>query len=251
MTANWPKLILKNFDRASHSYNQGASLQIFFSDKLAKYCSKQIIEPGLWVDLGSGTGLLADAIEKNNPNQRVLRVDGSKRMLQQHSHNKSTQLFNLNDGLPKWKEPPKLLASSFTLHWLNHPEKRLKEWFAALAPGGWLALALPVKGSFPEWHNAAKRANVTCTAITFPCQNSLLKAIPKKHIKFHTVEIYYQEKPRITSLLKPLVQVGAQASPHQMLTIREWRKLEASWSLSSKRNCFKLSWSIQILLARK
>ena len=79
---------------------------------------------------------------------------------------KSTkQLWDINDGLPKWSTKPNLLASSFVLHWLNNPQKQLKEWFNSLSLDGWIALAIPIKGSFPEWYEAAEKANLTCTAL--------------------------------------------------------------------------------------
>ena len=58
------KSVLENFDNASYKYNNGASLQKVFAKKLAKQCTKRRVNPGLWVDLGSGTGLLANELEK-------------------------------------------------------------------------------------------------------------------------------------------------------------------------------------------
>ncbi len=251
MTANWQKRIIKNFDASSYKYNKEAHLQKLFSKKLAEQCTQRLILPGLWVDLGSGTGLLANELEQRNPNQSVLRVDGSKNMLTQHLNNKSTMLFDLNFGLPRWETPPTLIASSFALHWLAEPEKKLQEWFAALAPGGLLTIVLPVEGTFPEWHNAAKRANVICTAMKFPSHNSLLNAIKKPNIRFQKLETFTQEAPKVSALLKPLVEIGGQTSPYQSLSISEWRRLQQSWMLSQKSNVPKLTWLIQMLLAQK
>ena len=160
MANNWEELVISNFGKSSCQYNNSAFLQKLYANKLVEYCSKQPIKPGLWVDLGSGTGFLADALEETNPHQEVIRVDGSQHMLQKHDSNKQTELFDLSYGLPNFKESPTLIASNFALHWLPKPHETLEEWFNALAPQGWLAIALPVKGSFPEWHEAAKNANL-------------------------------------------------------------------------------------------
>ncbi len=251
MTKHWQKLVIENFDNASIQYNKKACLQRFFAQKLAEQCAKRFIQPGLWVDLGSGTGLLANELEKRYPMQSVVRVDGSKGMLIQHSAKKPTKLFNLNHGLPQLEQPPTLIASSFALHWLNKPEKKLQEWFSALAPGGWLAVVLPVKGSFPEWHNAAKLAKVKCTAMLFPSHNSLLNAVKATNIRYQKLERFTQEAPKVTSLLKPFIEVGAHTSSFPSLRISEWKQLQYYWSLSQKDNVPRLTWLVQILLVQK
>ena len=251
MSKNWQNLIVKNFDEASYRYTSVATIQKFYAAKLAKYCSNFSVPSGLWVDLGSGTGLLANALEEIKPNQSVVRVDGAENMLIGHPKAKPTKIFNLNNGLPDLIKPPALIASSFVLHWLNKPEERLKEWFSALAPGGWLAISCPIRGSFPEWHDAATKANVKCTALPLPSQNSLLNGINQENIRFNKIETFTQEAPRVTSLLKQFVQFGAQSTPHKSLTVSQWRELQKSWLISKSTYHPKLTWFIQVLLAQK
>ncbi len=251
MAENLEQLIISNFDEASCTYNNHAYLQKLYAIKLTDHCAKQIIKPGLWLDLGSGTGFLADALEAKKPRQSVVRIDGSQRMLKQQDNSKQTILFNLSSGLPSFKESPTLIASNFALHWLENPKERLEEWFTALAPQGWLAIALPVEGSFPEWHDAAKKANVNCTAMSFPAHDSLIEGINRENIKLQKVEYFTQEAPKVNYLLKPLVRVGAQTTPHSALTIRQWRRIYKSWEISSENYFPKLTWLIQILLIQK
>ena len=49
-----------------------------------KYIKQLNIQKGEWLDLGSGTGLLADEIEKEFSNKKVSRIDFSKKMLQKN-----------------------------------------------------------------------------------------------------------------------------------------------------------------------
>ena len=165
----WSSQVNKNFNEAALSYDESASIQKSTALKLAKICSHHSIKHGLWVDLGSGTGLLAKSLEDIHPNQYVVRLDNSKKMIDQHSEKSVKQLWDLNNGLPKWSKKPYLLASSFVLHWLDNPQKKLEEWFNSLSLDGWIALAIPIKGSFPEWYEAAEKANLTCTALDLPC----------------------------------------------------------------------------------
>ena len=64
MATHWEKLVISNFGAASYTYDQNAYLQKLYANKLTEYCSKQIINAGIWLDLGSGTGFLADALQE-------------------------------------------------------------------------------------------------------------------------------------------------------------------------------------------
>jgi len=212
MQKTWSSKVNKNFNEAALSYNESASIQKSTALKLAKICSHHSIKHGLWVDLGSGTGLLAKSLEDLHPNQYVMRLDNSKKMINQHPETSVKQLWDLNDGLPKWSKKPNLLASSFVLHWLDNPQKKLKEWLNSFSLDGWIALAIPIKGSFPEWYEAAEKAGLTCTALDLPSYDSLIKVVPKQSILYTKIEIIKQTAKKVTSLLKPMIKVGAQSS---------------------------------------
>ena len=251
MQKTWSSLVNTSFNEAALSYNESASIQKSTALKLAKICSNHSIRHGLWVDLGSGTGLLAKSLEDLHPNQHVMRLDNSEKMLDQHSEKSIKQLWDLNNGLPKWSKKPNLLASSFVLHWLDNPQKQLKEWFNSLSLNGWLALAIPIKDSFPEWHEAAEKANLTCTALDLPLHDSLTSVVPNKSIIYNKIEIFKQSADKATSLLKPIIKIGAQSSYKEQLSISDWRRLLSFWPISNKDKQVSLSWSIQFLLIKR
>ncbi len=251
MTETWQTLIKKNFEEAASNYSVQAKLQKRFAWLLAQECAKQPIPKGIWADLGTGTGFLAEALEACNPNQSVIRIDNSAEMLARHNPKKSSQLWDLNLGLPAWSSRPTLIASSFALHWLQNPQSRLAEWFQALAPGGWLAIAVPIQGSFPEWEKAANRARVHCTALPLPSKKSLLKAVSPAPIKFQTSQRFTQSDQKVHNLLKPIVNTGAHASPYKPLNVGSWRRLQQAWPRSKTDQCLKLTWLIQLLLVQR
>ena len=251
MQKTWSSQVNKNFNEAALSYNESASIQKSTALKLAKICSNHSIKYGLWVDLGSGTGLLAKSLEDIHPNQYVVRLDNSKKMIDQHSEKSVKQLWDLNNGLPKWSKKPNLLASSFVLHWLDNPQKKLKEWLNSLSLDGWIALAIPIKGSFPEWYEAAEKANLICTALDLPSNDSLIKVVPKQSILYNKIEVIKQTDKKATSLLKPMIKVGAQSSQKSRLSISDWRHLLSFWPISNKDKQVSLSWSIQFLLIKR
>ena len=251
MQKTWSHQVNKNFNEAALNYNESASIQKSTALELAKICSHHSIKHGLWIDLGSGTGLLAKSLEDLHPNQYVVRLDNSQKMINQHSEKSSKQVWNLNDGLPQWYRKPNLLASSFVLHWLSNPQEQLKNWFDSLSSDGWIALAIPIKGSFPEWYEAAAQADLTCTALDLPAYDSLVRVVPHGNILYNKVEILTQTEEKATSLLKPIIKVGAQSSQKEQLSISDWRHLLSYWPFFNKDKQVSLSWSIQFLLIKR
>tara|TARA_B100000214_G_scaffold369349_1_gene342269 strand:+ start:548 stop:1303 length:756 start_codon:yes stop_codon:yes gene_type:complete len=251
MQTKWSSLIKKNFNEAALNYNNSAYIQKITALKLAKICSQHPIQHGLWVDLGSGTGLLAKSLEAHYSNQYVLRLDYSKKMIDQHPESRPKQIWDLNNGLPKWSKKPNLLASSFVLHWLDNPGEQLRKWFNSLSSQGWIALAIPIQGSFPEWYFAAAKANVTCTALNLPSYDSLNKVVPNKNIIYNKIETIKQSADKATSLLKPMIKIGAQSSKKKQLSISDWRHLLSYWPIENKNQLFNLSWSVQFLLIKR
>ncbi len=251
MQKTWSSIVNANFNEAALNYNESAAIQKSTALKLAEICSNNPIKNGLWVDLGSGTGLLAKSLEDLHPKQYVLRLDNSKKMIDQHSEKSTKQLWDLNKGLPKWSEKPSLLASSFVLHWLDNPQLQLKTWFNSLSSDGWLALAIPIKGSFPEWYEAAEQAGLVCTALELPSHDSLIRVVPNQSILYNKIEIIRQTAERATSLLKPMIKVGAHSSNKEQLSISDWRRLLSLWPAFNKDKKVSLSWSIQFLLIKR
>ena len=147
MSNTWGTKVLKSFDSAAPHYNRAARLQTAMAWRLAGHCQRLPIPSGRWLDLGSGTGLLADAIEQRNPGTVVERIDGSPSMLAQNSRPTHTQQWDLNEPFQSGDDAPTLIASSFCLHWLSDPGTTLRHWFECLAPGGWLVVARSPSGN--------------------------------------------------------------------------------------------------------
>ncbi len=85
----------------------------------------------------------------------------------------------------------------------------------------------------------------------FPSHEFLTEGIRIEKIKLRKLERFTQEASKITSLLKPLVTVGAQTTPFPSLTISQWRRVHQAWDISTDNLFPKLTWLIQILLIQK
>ena len=250
MNAGWSRTVLREFDASARHYDALATLQHAMARRLAERCRRTEILSGFWVDLGSGTGQLAAALEAIRPGQTVLRVDGSSAMLRQHPSAAATERFDLSEGLPVWSQPPTLLASSFVLHWLPEPERQLRLWWDALAPGGVLALSVPIRGSFPQWHAAAMEADVPCTALPLPDAQQLLAAIPTSAIQLQRQLRFTQTAADPLRLLRPMAELGAGATSAPQLSAAAWRRLLRAWPEASGRSV-RLSWRILLVLLRR
>ena len=248
---NWGDSVLRRFDQSAQNYNAAATLQHAVAGQLADHCRQHIVPGGLWVDLGSGTGHLAEALEARFPDQRVLRLDGSEAMLRQQPISADTQRWDLRGPLPQWQEAPSLLASSFCLHWLPESGQVLEHWLNQLRPGGWLAVALPVDGCFPQWHRAAEACGIPCTAIAFPEQKALLNSVTGDQIRLNSVMHCHAFAETLPKLLKPLRRVGADCSPGPSLPIRDWRALQQAWPDHDGEGQLRLTWVIQLLLIQR
>ena len=96
----WNEKIKNNFNNAAYRYLEYSNIQRFFSGKVVSFIKELNTQNGEWIDLGSGTGLLADKIEKEFSNKKVLRIDFSKEMLLQNNLSSKKILWDLNNGLP-------------------------------------------------------------------------------------------------------------------------------------------------------
>ena len=84
----WIKKINNNFNKAAHYYSNYSVVQKHFANKLLLIIKELEPQIGPWIDLGAGTGYLADLLEKNFMNTNVIRIDLSPNMLEENKKNK-------------------------------------------------------------------------------------------------------------------------------------------------------------------
>ena len=164
-------LVRRHFGRRAAGYEAQALLQRAVACRLGRLCRDLPLPAGPRADLGAGSGLLSRAL----PAQGLLQLDLCPELLQRNPQQPQL-VWDLNAGLPTALQGAALLVSGFALQWLDDPVGQLGHWCRALAPGGWLALAVPTAGSFPQWRRAADAADVACTALELPAADRLLHA---------------------------------------------------------------------------
>jgi malonyl-CoA O-methyltransferase len=235
------------FSRQAAAYGQQAQLQRAVALRLARHIARLPLPPGPKADLGAGTGLLGQAVARLAPRVQLLQLDGSPALLACNPLH-PRQVWDLNAGLPAELQHCALLTSSFSLQWLNQPSSHLHHWARSLATDGWLVLAVPVQGSFPQWHQAAAQAGVPCTALPLPCADELIAAAASELELAHCRRLWFSRHYGSGGLafLRHLRQLGAASSSQPSLSPGQWRRLLQCWPCTSR-----VSWQILLLIGRR
>ena len=246
----WNKIINHNFNNAAPYYSNYSLVQKHFSKKLMLIIQELEPQIGQWLDLGAGTGFLADLLEKNFRNINVTRIDFSQNMLKENKKDSKTILWDLNIDLPPHINEASLIISSFCLHWLNEPEKKLRKWYDRLVPGGFLIVLFPNNKSFPEWKDTCKKNNIEYSGFSLPCSNTLERFIKENEI-FLIKELNYKETfPNIYKLFKSIINVGAHTTQSRRKTVSELKLMQEKWPKDQYEKV-NLTWSITLLILKK
>ena len=247
------------FGRHVTAYEPQARLQRGMAWRLAGHARHhgwgQKLPQGPCADLGSGTGLVGRALKSwqvHLPGP-LLQLDLCREALARNESSPSLP-WDLNQGLPPPLNGAALLISSFALQWLDAPAEALTLWGEHLASGGWMLLAVPTAGSFPQWRQAAREAGVPCSALALPPAPALLHAaaqgglVPvRSQILTFSPQPPAGSPPSPLAALRALQAIGAGTSREPApLSPGAWRRLLGAWPPGGQ-----LSWEVLLLLARK
>ena len=247
----WNEKVKNNFNEAASHYLEFSSIQKYFASKIVHLIKD--LNPqtnGGWIDLGSGPGLLADEIEKEFSPQTVCRVDFSKKMLLKNKLSSKKILWDLNNDLPPEINNCSLITSNFCIHWLNDPEKIIKNWFSKLIPGGFLIISYPTKDSFHEWKDTCRKIDIEYSGLSFLFSDELLKDFKSNEIHYSEKFIYLENFKDVYKLFRSIVNVGAQSTNCKRKTVKELKEIQKFWP-KNYNNTVNLSWEINIQIIKK
>ena len=246
----WHEIVKNNFNCAAANYLDYSNIQKYFAKKIVLILKGLNVEEGEWIDLGSGTGLLADEIEKEFTTKKISRIDFSKKMLLQNKDTSKKILWDLNIGLPPSIRNCTLMTSNFCIHWLDNPGLKIRDWFSKLQPGGYLIISYPTKNSFPEWKQTCEETNIEYSGLTFPFSNEIITNFNSDEICFSNKYTYIENFPNIYKLFKSIVNVGAQSTKDKRKTVYELKKMQKFWP-KNEINSVNLTWEINIQILKK
>lgn len=156
--------IALNFSRAARHYDTWACAQADIAESLVRRLPATSF-PRHIVDLGCGTGLLTARLLERFPFAELHGIDIADGMIavcRARWAGRSGLQFTTADAEDTcWSSlRTDLVACSCSAQWFNEPEDTLRLWVGTLRPGGRIACALLLRGSFPELE-AAHRESTT------------------------------------------------------------------------------------------
>jgi len=195
--------IARRFDDAASHYDQQASVQAQVAQRLVDDASL-LRGPGNILDLGCGTGFVAEAVRKKWPQASITALDHAPAMLEQVRRKLPNTKIIIGDAAQAEFAPQfDIIFSSMMLHWLPQPRVALKRWQGWLKPGGKTCTALLIDGSFQEWRDLCGKAGIKDGLWVMPHDNFADGLSARSTI--HTLKITY---PSAQFFLRRLKSTG-------------------------------------------
>lgn len=146
--------VADRFARAASTYESATAIQRQVAGRLADALLASQPTAGARVaEFGCGTGYLARALETRLQPSLWVATDIAPAMAA--AARAATPLVAVMDAArPALKPGFDLVCSSLTLQWMADPAAAVAAWRALVRPGGRLAVATLLDGSFAEWRGA-------------------------------------------------------------------------------------------------
>ena len=146
--------LAQQFSGAAHRYDVWATAQAEIAARLMPQIPAEFV-PSLMVDLGCGTGLLSAQLLNRYPAASLVGIDLASGMVEhcrRHLGTNPQARFVTGDVEDHGMLVPQanLIASSCVAQWFTGLPATLRMWAQALAPGGLMAFACLLQGSFCE-----------------------------------------------------------------------------------------------------
>ncbi|MGE3624489.1 MAG: trans-aconitate 2-methyltransferase [Bdellovibrionales bacterium] len=152
-TARSFNFICSHFEHAAAHYDHAAAMQAHVAACLVEMAAGDVRHlPRAILDIGCGTGLVAQAARSHWPEAGIFGIDGAPSMLAE-ARRKLPGLKTQQADIAHIELRPEfdLVLSSMALHWMPNPFRTLRGWQKGLKSNGRLFAALLVDGSFAEW----------------------------------------------------------------------------------------------------
>ena len=228
--------IQKNFSAAASNYDDNAVIQHIAAKKLIELAVPFVKWDSVILDVGSGSGLLAQEITNVNwdfeqKNLQLVECDISEAMLQLsatrslESLNRSflnADAINLNAKHYDFSNHFDLIISSFALQWIEDLPK-LFEIFSAIAkPKAMMILAIPTYESLQELRWASNVTGCNFYFKDLPKISDLRRAYNQSNLKEILLQTDLQYVTHLSAVeaLHSLKKIGANYLPkHYVATI--------------------------------
>lgn len=216
--------IAKAFGLKASTYEANAEVQIQLLDLIAPRIRNLIQPNDLWLDIGSGTGVLE---EKIHVRANIVCIDIAWEALKlcKSRHFRKCKVYPIQadiDYLPVKEKSFQGICASSVLQWLSNPRNTVQEINKSLKSGGAFIFSLFVEGSFRELYEIRRSKGMNIPAL-FLHSDQFRNIL--KNAQFTVLE---SEEVRFTQhfatsrkLLKAMSSIGGNAVSGKRLTPKE------------------------------
>ena len=248
--------VARRFGRAAARYEQHAAMQRIVSERLlASVRQKFPIAPRRVLEVGCGTGLLSRPLRRLWPQAEIVFCDlappmvmmcrqtlaraGAEAEGQSFSPERSHFIVCDGQALP-FTTPFDLIISSMTAQWFHDSAATLAEWRRLLAPGGCLAVALPVAGSLGAWEAALTGLGLPSGLQPFPAAEALLTVLAPIRAAVYEIVASY---PQGLDFLRDLKGIGGETprAGYQPLSPAQLRQAMAAFTATGGRVTWRIA----------
>ena len=248
--------IKSNFNRFSKNYNSLANLQKQVAQKLFEIAKPEIRKSQNILDLGSGTGFIAQNILSENEfaKKNIFQLDIAYNMFCQSNFTQNQNIFNINgdiENLPFKANSFDLVLSSLALQWIDDLDlvfKNIKE--ICNKSKSAMVFSIFIDETLFELQKSAQELNINLSINNFIALNSLKMIIEKNFDNLQLeVQNFILEYENVFDLINSMKYIGASYSNKKssdfLLKKRDLLDLN-SFYLKNFNNCGKLksSWKI-------
>lgn len=243
----------QRFDAAAAGYERHARVQHAVADHLLACIARQALPPAPRIlEIGCGTGILTRKLAARFTQADWTITDLAPAMLEQARQ--ALRLgdkarFHIMDG--EHPEPPAadrqfdLICSSMALQWFSNPAQGMARLADLLTPGGCLAVAVPIQGSWTEWRAAHRSLGLSSATIPFPAAARLRPPNDAFQSDMH-MHRYIDECGSALGFLRHLRGIGASAPRpgSRPLSVRQLRQVCAAFEQTGARCSYRIAFSL-------
>jgi malonyl-CoA O-methyltransferase len=205
--------IKSSFNQSNQSYNQNAILQKIVADNLFQLAKENISKAKDIVDLGSGTGFIADRILSNFPDKNIIQLDIAKEMLAGNPFQTYKIVADI-EALPLKNNIFDLALSSLSFQWLNNLPETIPQILKTIKKHNSISnnfyFSLLGNESLKELksscHNCKINLSVNNFLTEFELRSTLNSLGLNYHIHSELILFYYDD---LYELLKSIKLIGA------------------------------------------
>lgn len=207
--------VARSFSRAANTYDDAADVQKIIGSALAALLPRETALVQRSLDLGCGTGLSTQELERNYPDADHVGLDLAEGMLQYAASRGHAPAAKWVGGdaehLPVQSACVDLVFSNLSLQWCRDLHKAASEAFRVLRPGGYLLFSTLGPATLTELRGAWEQVDQHVHVNSFLSSEQIRQAILRSGLEVERLDTSQIVMPyqQFTHLARDLKSIGA------------------------------------------